>query len=90
MAAEFIVAEIAKTWAQGQQGGQIISKQFEQIIATNLERGYVLYSFAHSQVLGVREQQETIVAVFRKTQGKAKRSTSKRCLRCDAGPEWIE
>jgi hypothetical protein len=88
MEAEFIVAEIAKTWAQGQQGGQIISKQFEQIIATNLKRGYILYSFAHSQVLGVREQQETIVAVFRK--GKAKRSTSKRCLRCDAGPEWLE
>lgn len=63
---EFIVAEITTTWARGGPGPVLISKKFEDVIERNMQRGYVLYSFSHSQVLSVHEQQETIIAVFRK------------------------
>jgi len=64
---EFIVAEITVSWKAGQPAARLISERFADVISHNLDRGYVLYSFAHSQVLfGASEQQETIVAVFRK------------------------
>lgn len=62
----FIVAEITRTWNGCSDGPGLISQDFEQVLAHNLKRGYLLYSFAHSQVMVTPgQQQETIIAVFR-------------------------
>jgi len=63
---EFIVAEMSTTWMHGGPAVTLISRKFEDVIERNLQRGYLLHSFSHSQVIGRGEQQETIVAVFRK------------------------
>lgn len=64
---EFIVAEISKTWVRSTPAVELVSQKLEHVIAVNLQRGYVLYSFSHSQVMVGRDvQQETIVAVFRR------------------------
>ena len=64
---EFIVAEVSRTWTCAGNLPGLISNDLERVIAHNLQRGYLLYSFAHSQVMtGASSQQETIIAVFRR------------------------
>ena len=64
----FIVAEISKTWPGPPP---LLSKLFEDVIAVNLARGYILFKFALTSVsspFAEREEpwrQETIIAVFR-------------------------
>ena len=83
---EFIVAELSKTWTGCGDDALLISQDLERVIAVNLQRGYLLYSFAHSQVM-VREgqQQETIIAVFRKRAQTATEASMREQLRDMAG-----
>lgn len=74
---EFIVAEISKTWTECGTPAKLLSQMFEEVIATNLERGYVLYSFSHSQVAQPGVQQETIIAVFRLVRSKRSQMSHK-------------
>lgn len=46
---QFIVGEVSKAWINGREaapGSGLISENFERIIGFNLQRGYVLHSFA--------------------------------------------
>lgn len=62
----FIVAEMSTTWGDATDPLELISHALEKVISHNLARGYLLYSFSHSQVMvAPGQQQETIIAVFR-------------------------
>lgn len=62
----FIVAEVSHTWVVNQTQG-LISMKFETVLEVNRKRGYVLKSFALSQVVDPTGcLLETIVAVFEK------------------------
>lgn len=70
-ASERIVAEVTVTWPKPNATPRdLLGKQFEQVIATNLERGYLLESWqlavtsANSDEASTVFITETIVAVF--------------------------
>lgn len=86
---EFIVAEISKSWPQtnpdmivkNHPGGYVmpeaIAERFEDVIATNSERGYDLFNWQFTSVVRSMPSDckssnlkdihiETIIAVFRK------------------------
>lgn len=81
MADQFIVAEISKSWINGEPADPsrpLLCRQFEIVIAVNLERGYRLHSFQLSQCMTasptLRHEHydtdqliETIIAVFERT-----------------------
>ena len=80
-----IVAEVSKNWNPGigspyREDGELVSQKFEDVIATNEERGYRLKSwqlvstFTHSDYGS--SVNETIVAVF-ELQGRAAREEIK-------------
>lgn len=86
----FIVAEVTRTWTEAEAPADLISGKLEHVIAHNLQRGYVLYSFSHSQVfiparqlLDGRQvgahQQETIIAVFRRDDAAARQKQRETC-----------
>lgn len=64
----FIVAEITKTWEQGCFPRRLISEDFDTVVNVNDGRGYDLLQFSHSSIISGdgKQQQETIVAVFRR------------------------
>lgn len=72
---KYIVAEIAKTWANAEydDGKALLNTQFENVINTNLERGYKLsewklgalqYDWTDKNGNETKFIQETIIAVF--------------------------
>lgn len=61
---QFIVAEVSKNWAGGPQTSPLLANRFEEVINTNLERGYRLHSFKLDRVFTGHELNETIIAVF--------------------------
>jgi hypothetical protein len=65
-AARFIVGEISKTWERLEiTEGDIICRQFEQMIAYNLSRGYLLHSFQLNRIMeSPTRMNETLIAVF--------------------------
>jgi len=67
---EFIVAEVSKNWHREREpAGPVLCQWFEEVIAVNRQRGYVLHQFALSQVMvSPDEMTETIIAVFRREQ----------------------
>ena len=74
----FIVAEISKNWPDPKWAGvldavrrkALLASRFEEVIAKNLERGYLLHSFQfHRLMTGLERMNETIIAVFEKEQG---------------------
>lgn len=68
---QFIVAEISKNWADGQEVAPsgLLCQQFEKVIEVNLGRGYRLHSFQlHRLMTDPRTMNETIVAVFERCQ----------------------
>ncbi len=67
----FIVAEVTKTWWQGQHNSEdktLLSQRFEKVINVNLERGYALNTWKLSQVFLKEKEEltETIIAIFEK------------------------
>jgi hypothetical protein len=62
----FIVGEVSKNWSRlVPHNGTFLCQQFEELIATNLARGYVLHQFQlHRLMTDPGEMNETIVAVF--------------------------
>lgn len=65
--AEFIVAEVSKTWPEKpEDGNDIVSQRFQLVIQRNLRRGYSLHSWSLSTGYANNHVVETIVAVFRK------------------------
>lgn len=62
----FIVAEISKNWKLDMPTpGLPLHLQFEEVLATNLRRGYILDQFQlHRVMVGPDEMNETIIAVF--------------------------
>ncbi len=65
----FIVAEISKNWMNGVSPDHLLlCQKFEQVIATNLARGYQLHEFQiHRLMTGPDCMNETIIAVFVRT-----------------------
>jgi hypothetical protein len=62
----FIVAEVSKTWVEGEQSEWSIRDGFEGIINVNWNRGYELHSFQLHQIMAAEDQMnETIIAVFK-------------------------
>jgi hypothetical protein len=64
---QFIVAEISKNWSCEEPAtGPLLCQLFEDLIATNLLRGYRLHSFQlHRLLTDTGSMNETIIAVFR-------------------------
>jgi hypothetical protein len=62
----FIVAEVSKTWINGQSARPaLLAEQFELVIETNRQRGYRLHSFQlHRMMTSLSAMNETIIAVF--------------------------
>lgn len=68
---QFIVAEISKNWMNGlSRSPRLLGELFESVIEHNRQRGYRLYSFRlDRKMLRVDELNETIIAVFERTDG---------------------
>jgi hypothetical protein len=65
---EFIVAEVSKNWPDPEAFPYILCRRFEEVIAHNRQRGYLLHSFSlHRLMTGPKSMNETIIAVFRRT-----------------------
>lgn len=67
----FIVAEISKTWVNGNSPTPLLCEQFEMVIEHNRTRGYRLHSFQLHRLIVSRysdqsddQMNETIIAVF--------------------------
>lgn len=64
----FIVGEVTCNWQNGtlvEPSLGLMCQRFENLIAVNLDRGYVLHSFnLHQLAEGYSRMHETIVAVF--------------------------
>ncbi len=68
----FIVAEVSKSWIDGQPVSTtpLLAESFEFIIETNRQRGYRLHSFQlHRLMASINQMNETILAVFERTGG---------------------
>lgn len=75
MKKKYIVAEICKTWnAVSDDGKPLLNQQFEKVIETNLQRGYVLddwklaslhYDWIDLNGEATGYVQETIIAIFK-------------------------
>lgn len=67
---KFIVAEISKTWDgnfdENTPMSQLIGQKFENVINTNLKRGYTLGEWRFSNTYNTDRLQlvETIIAIF--------------------------
>lgn len=70
---QFIVAELSKTWIEGNSpDAELIATKFERCIEHNRERGYRLQSFSlHRMMVGISQMNETIIAVFEKEKREA-------------------
>lgn len=70
MSKPFIVAELSKTWIDGQSANPLtISELFEDVININAKRGYVLRSFQLDRIIvNPTQMNETIIAVFERQQ----------------------
>jgi hypothetical protein len=67
--AEFIVAEVSKNWPDPSADPSFLCHKFEEVIAFNWERGYVLHSFDLNRYqVSPGVMNETIIAVFRRVQ----------------------
>lgn len=68
----FIVAEVSKTWINGQAANPItppLCASFEHIIERNRQRGYRLHSFQLHRIMArPDEMNETIIAVFERSE----------------------
>lgn len=63
---KFIVAEISKSWKEGDKVADLLSYKFETVINHNEERGYRLSDWKLSQVCNGDIFTETIIAIFQK------------------------
>jgi len=65
---QFIVAEISKSWIDGEPfdpSTPILAVQFQEVIEVNRQRGYRLVTFQlHRLMPRPDEMNETIIAVF--------------------------